>query len=178
MERSYPLKPWWDPSTAILWKLLTDPALAKSSSLRASINTWGFISSFCVLVTETKHQHFVNFIAGKTTFHLKDFQIVAGVICGVASGQGCRWRQIIPRRSASAQELGGAQPLQTWVGFVQGDTGVLHTQFAVLPLSSCLQCWGCPGWPGLPSPLIMAVGQYQAAEGWWGPNPAHLPVAA
>lgn len=57
----------------------------------------------------------------------------------MASGQGCRWRQIIPRRSASAQELGGAQPLQTWVGFVQGDTGVLHTQFAMLPLSSCAE---------------------------------------
>lgn len=48
-----------------------------------------------------------------TTFHLKDFQIVAGIICGVEAGAG------------------GAQPLQTRAGFVQGDAGVLHTQFGL-----------------------------------------------
>lgn len=165
MERSYPLKPWWDPSTAILWKPPHRSSLGKEQFTESIYKHVGFYIFFLCACYRDKASTFCELYCRKDTmFPLKDFQILAGVTCRVAkaAGGGRNWRGTAP------PDMGNL--------FRVTLEGCTHNLLGCLWASE--QLWGYPGWPGLPSPLLVAAGQHQAAEGWKGPNPAHLPGAA
>lgn len=92
MERSYPLKPWWDPSMANLWKPPHRSSLGKEPLTESIYKHVGFYIFFLCACYRDKASTVCELYCRKdTTFHPKHFQIVAGVICRVAGDGGRSW---------------------------------------------------------------------------------------